>query len=70
MYYNRTGNLLYHSNINTDYKKTFSVKGERCKSLILFFYFLFEKLCEAIDEPEMNTDSTDFNRRKILNEGL
>lgn len=61
---------LHLNNINKYKNKTFSFLGRTLLITYTLFYFLLEKLLDAIDEPEMNTDSTDFNRRKILNEGL
>jgi|KBSSwiS6_1023812.scaffolds.fasta_scaffold01838_5 hypothetical protein len=56
------------NNINK-YKIKRSPLGRTLLITYTLVYFLLEKLLDAIDEPEMNTDSTDFKRRKILNEG-
>jgi hypothetical protein len=46
--------------------ETFSID----QGLVKTCYFLLTALPAAGDEPEIKTDSTDFNKRIMLNEGL
>jgi hypothetical protein len=64
---------LTPDNINNCKKENVLLWGERqnisIRSFLIFYFFLLKLLC-ATDEPEKNTDKTDFSKRKTLKEGL